>query len=128
MVLAGANVHDIELAIPTLNAIPAVPAGNGESRTVRGLAADKGYDSKGFRAWLRGRRIRSAIPERCNRRPRPGRPLTKKPDLWSVRWKVERTHSWLNNFRRLKVRYERRSDLHLALVQFACALIAFRRF
>ena len=42
------------------------------------------------------------------------------------RWVVERSHSWLNRFRRIPVRWERKSAHHLALLHVACALIAFR--
>jgi transposase len=41
------------------------------------------------------------------------------------RWVVERTFAWLNQFRRLRVRYERRADLHHAFVLIGCALITF---
>jgi IS5 family transposase len=43
--------------------------------------------------------------------------------LGRFRWVVERTLSWLNRFRRLKVRYERRADLHQAFLSLACCLI-----
>jgi hypothetical protein len=39
---------------------------------------------------------------------------------------VERTLSWLNRFRRLKVRYERRADIHQAFLSLGCALICAR--
>ena len=39
---------------------------------------------------------------------------------------VERTLSWLNRFRRLKIRYEHRADIHLAFLQLGCALISLR--
>jgi len=39
---------------------------------------------------------------------------------------VERTLSWLNRFRRLKVRYERRADIHQAFLSCGCALICLR--
>ncbi len=39
------------------------------------------------------------------------------------RWVVERTHAWLNRFRRLSVRYERRADIHLAFSILGCALV-----
>jgi hypothetical protein len=42
------------------------------------------------------------------------------------RWVVERTNSWHNNFRALRIRWELKSEHYLALVHFACALIAFR--
>jgi len=38
-------------------------------------------------------------------------------------WKVERTIGWLNRYRRLKVCYERRDDIHLAFLYLSCALI-----
>jgi hypothetical protein len=39
---------------------------------------------------------------------------------------VERTRSWLNRFRRLLVRWEKREDTYLAMLQFVCGLIAWR--
>jgi transposase len=42
------------------------------------------------------------------------------------RWVVERTLSWLNRFRRLKVRYERRADIHHAFLSLGCALVCWR--
>jgi transposase len=41
-------------------------------------------------------------------------------------WVVERTLSWLNRFRRLKIRYEHRADIHLAFLQLGCVLISLR--
>lgn len=43
------------------------------------------------------------------------------------RWVVEGTHSWLNRFRKLHVRYEKKSMSYEALLELACALIAFRQ-
>jgi transposase len=42
------------------------------------------------------------------------------------RWVVERTHSWINRFRRLLIRWDKKPDNYIALLHFACALIAFR--
>jgi putative transposase len=42
------------------------------------------------------------------------------------RWVVERTHSWLNRFRRLLVRWEKRADTYLAMLHLACALFTWR--
>jgi transposase len=46
--------------------------------------------------------------------------------LGKVRWVVERGFAWLHGFKRLRTRYERRADIHLALLQLACALICHR--
>ncbi|MFJ8871659.1 transposase, partial [Streptomyces sp. NPDC102473] len=42
-------------------------------------------------------------------------------------WVVERTFAWLHQFKRLRIRYEIRADLHLALLHLACSIICLRR-
>lgn len=42
------------------------------------------------------------------------------------RWVVERSHSWMNRFRRILVRWDKRPEHYLAFLHFACALIALR--
>ena len=42
------------------------------------------------------------------------------------RWVVERTHSWLNRFRRILVRWEKKPQNYLAMLHLACALITYR--
>ena len=49
------------------------------------------------------------------------------PRYRARRWVVERTHSWLNRFRKLLVRYEKTAVGYEALLELACALIAFRK-
>jgi len=43
------------------------------------------------------------------------------------RWVVERTHSWLNCFRRILIRWEKGVENYEAILHFACAWIAFGR-
>jgi transposase len=78
------------------------------------LHADQAYDAKKCRKVLRGRGIKARIA-------RKGKESSEK--LGRHRWVVERTLSWLNRFRRLKVRYERRADIHQAFLDLGCALI-----
>ncbi|WP_435840389.1 transposase [Streptomyces chartreusis] len=47
--------------------------------------------------------------------------------LGRTRWVVERTFAWLHQFKRLRIRYEIRADLHLGLLQLACSIICLRR-
>ena len=47
--------------------------------------------------------------------------------LGVYRWVVERTLAWLRQFRRLRVRDERRADIHKAFLSIGCSLICFRR-
>jgi transposase len=46
--------------------------------------------------------------------------------LGSQRWVVERSFAWLHNLRRLRTRYERSAELHLAFLQLGCAVICQR--
>ena len=114
--LSGANVHDCKVLEEAVDAIP--PIYNGRPGRPRfrpqKLHADKGYDFAFCREHLRERGITPRIARRgIESRERLGR----------HRWVVERTLAWLNRFRRLKVRYERRDDIHLAFVLIGCALI-----
>ena len=42
-------------------------------------------------------------------------------------WVIEVCHAWLNRFRKLLVRFEKKLETHLALLQFACAYIVLKR-
>ena len=78
------------------------------------LHADKAYDHRRCRRECRARGIVARIARRgIESRARLGR----------HRWLVERTHAWMNRYRRLTVRYERRADIHLAFATLACALV-----
>ncbi len=116
------NVHDLKAAIPALESI-AVPRRKGRARSrPGGLAADKGYDSLSFRAYLRARGIRHSIAQKQTgiRRFKTHR------DLASNRWKVERFFTWLNGFRRLGIRFERHSFIYTGFLTLASILICLR--
>ncbi len=81
------------------------------------LTADKGYDFPRCRKALRKRGIDGRIARRG---------VDSSERLGRHRWVVERTLSWLNRYRRLKVRYERRADVHQAFLELGCALICWR--
>jgi transposase len=83
------------------------------------LHADKAYDDF--------RRCREALRERGIRTRIGRRGVDSSERLGKYRWTVERTLSWLNRFRRLKVRYERRADVHQAFLELSCALICWNR-
>jgi putative transposase len=83
---------------------------------------DKGYDYADVRADLLDLgyvpHIRSRGEEKID--------LSTLPGYRARRWVVERTHSWLNRYRRLLVRWEKKVENYLALTHFACAILAFR--
>ena len=83
------------------------------------LIYDRAADCDPLRTQLAKRQIELICPHRKNRvKPatQDGRALRR----YQRRWKVERTISWLFNFRRLVVRYERYSHLFLGFAQLAC--------
>lgn len=86
------------------------------------LCLDKGYDYPEVRelvaSWGYTAQIRSRGEERVAKGAVPG--------YRARRWVVERTHSWLNRFRRLLIRWEKRLDNYLAMLHFACAWITYR--
>ncbi|MGT2509207.1 IS5 family transposase [Cupriavidus basilensis] len=114
-ILTGANRIDVTLLLPLVDATPPI-------RGVRGrllqkpkiIYADRGYDSELHRQKLRERGIKPVI---AKRRTEHG------SGLGNFRWMVERTHAWLHNFRRLRIRFERRANIHEAFLKFGCSLV-----
>ena len=49
------------------------------------------------------------------------------PKYRARRWVVERTHSWMNRFRRLLIRCEKKEDNYIAILHFVCAWITYKR-
>ena len=91
------------------------------------LIYDRAADSDLLRQRWARRGIDLICPHRKNRLRPPlqdGRKLRR----YRHRWKIERTHSGLQNFRRLVVRYKYHADLFLGFVQLACLLMTLRRF
>jgi transposase len=115
--LTGANRHDSVVFEQLLDAIPPIKQANGRRRKRPGKGhADKGYDIPRCRAALRRRHIRVRIARKG---------IDSSQRLGRDRWVVERTLAWLNRYRRLTVRYERRADIHDAFLTLGCALICF---
>ena len=48
------------------------------------------------------------------------------PGQKSRRWVVERTHSWMNRFRSLLIRWAKKAENYLGLLHFVCGLLAYR--
>ncbi|EKS7771152.1 IS5 family transposase, partial [Edwardsiella ictaluri] len=118
VLVSGANRHDPIMFEPLLDALPAL-AGKRERPRYRPdkRHADKGYDFRRCRDYLRRRGIKARIARRC---------IDSHDCLGRYRWVVERTHGWLAGFGKLGIRFERRLDTHLALLTLACAVICLR--
>ena len=90
------------------------------------IIADKAYDSDPLRKRLARRGIELVCPHKRNRRKPPtqdGRKLRR----YRRRWKVERTFSWLGNYRRLVVRWDKSIVIYSAFFHVACLMITMRQ-
>jgi transposase len=116
----GANVHDSQAAIPLIDAIPPIKRpGGGRRKRPDAAYADRAYDAEEkIRIPLRERGIRPFIAKR-NTEHGSG--------LGVHRCVVEWVFSWLFKFRRLRVRYEKRADIHTAFLTIGCLLICWNR-
>jgi len=113
--LTGANEHDITQMIPLVDAIPAVRGKPGRPRRrPKRVQGDRAYDSKRHRAMLQERGI-EPVTARRNTEHGSG--------LGTTRWVVERSVSWLHQLRRLRVRAERRADIHEAFMALGCIIV-----
>lgn len=87
------------------------------------VIGDKAYDSDALADELAEQGVELIAPHRRNRRPenvtQDGRPLRR----YKRRWKVERTIAWIQNFRRLCIRWERSTMLYQGFLHFGCALL-----
>ncbi len=116
--LTGANRHESVVFEEMLDAVPPIKQPNGRRRKRPGkLHADKAYDIPRCRRACRQRHIRGRIARKG---------IDSSERLGRHRWVVERTLAWLNQYRRLRVRDERRADIHHAFLTLGCALICFK--
>ena len=123
----SATPNEVTLIEPMLQQlrIPKVGRGRPKTRWHR-LIYDKGADSDSLRLRLKARGLDLISPHRSNRVKPPmqdGRKLRR----YRRRWKIERTISWIQDFRRLVVRYDHKITMFNAYVQLACSMIALRR-
>jgi transposase len=126
--LDSASPSEIKLLEPTIEKIAVPRRGRGRPRKnpVR-IIADKGYDSDPLRERLLKRGIELICPYRKNNKNKKyedGRKLRR----YRRRWKVERAFAWLQNFRRLTVRYDRSMTIYQGFFHIACLLITLRQF
>lgn len=101
-----------------IDAIPPVRGKVGAPRRrPDAVVADKAYHSNYREVMLHVKGIQPLLPRRG---------ADEDQGLGELRWVVERTIAWLHQFRRLRVRYERRADIHQAFLTIGCIIICFR--
>jgi len=116
--ISGANEPDGRFLVELIDAIPPIRGKVGAPLFRPDAAvADKAYTWTSNIVALGVRGIEALLPARGTDEDR---------GLGVLRWVVERTIAWLHQFRRLRVRYERRADIHQAFLTLGCIRICFR--
>jgi len=125
--LASASPAEVTLIESTLEQVKVPRKGRGRRKNrIKRLIADKGYDSIPLRKRLKSQNIDLICPHRKNRvkvKLQDGRKLRR----YRRRWKIERTFTWLGNFRRLMVRYDRLISIYQGFFHLACIIITLRQ-
>ena len=121
LAVAGANRNDFKLARETLASIPVERPDPGRGQP-QGLCLDKGYDYDEVRALL----VEFGDTAHIRSRGEEAQQLKRHARFKARRWVVERTHSWMNRFRRILIRWEKRAENYLGLLHLTCAIITYR--
>ena len=120
IVASGANTHDARLLEATLDQIVIEPPGRAGQDI---LCADAGYKGEPAREAVGARDYQPHIKQRREE----AHEKRTEPGFKARRWVVERTHSWLNRFRKLLVSFEKTEASYVALLSLACAMICWRQ-
>jgi transposase len=115
--LTAANRHDVNTLLPLVVEIPAVAGKRGRPKQKpETIVADKAFDDQWLRALLRWLGIEPLIPRRGE----------SEAGLGKTRWFIERTLSWFHQFRRLRTRWERKTEYHQAFLSLAASIVCYR--
>jgi transposase len=114
-------VVDFKLARDTLESIP-IKRPRPTRSEPQGLCLDKGYDYSEIEALVEEFRFTGHIA----RRGQDTKIIKRRARGKARRWVVERTHSWMNRFRRILVRWEKRADTYIGMLHLAFAIITWR--
>jgi len=124
----AANISEYRLALQTMDGIAVASRPLHPKKRPDALVADKGYDAGWLRKALTRRRITPYIPKR-RKKGQSEEPSynTTIHSMYQTRWIVERTNAWLQNYRRITVRWDRDADAYEGFIELACILICLRR-
>jgi putative transposase len=117
----GANRNDHKMFERTLDSL-LIKRPKPTKKNPQGLCLDKGYDYDEVRD------LSKAFGYTLHLRTRGEEAQAIKHEVGfkARRWVVERTHSWMNRFRRILIRWEKKPENYLGLLHFVCAIITFR--
>ena len=117
----GANRNDFKMTRETIENI-AVRRPKPTATRPQGMCMDKGFDYNEVRLLL----AEFGFTDHILCRREEAQAIKKKARFKARRWVVERTHSWMNRFRRILTRWEKRADTYIAMLHLACGIITWR--
>ena len=130
----GANRHDMKMTKATLQSIvihrPLPSSSSSPLKLQQHICLDKGYDYPEVYELFEEYDYTMHICKRGEEYNNGHKKKNKKKRILKYRarrWVVERTHSWINRFRRLLIRWEKKEDTYIAILHFVCAWITYKR-
>jgi putative transposase len=135
-IISPASIHDIKAVTDVIDntVIKRKPSSSYFAKKKRTnhhhLCLDRAYNSKSIEKEIIKRRYVPHIPykrKRGQKKEENSNQQKKYSSAKNKRWVVERTNSWHNRFRKLFIRYERKMENYLGLVQLSCSIIIYRK-
>jgi transposase len=129
VVVEGSNRNDFKLLRETIESIaierplPTLHEEEEEEEQQQGMCLDKGYDYDEVREILK----EFGFTAHIRARGEEAQAIKREAGYKARRWVVERTHSWMNRFRAILIRWEKKAANFLALLHLACAYITFKQ-
>ena len=121
MAVAGANRADCKMVEETLASIP-VARPEATPANPQGLCLDKAYVGDEVAALADEFHFTLHIPPKG----KAAQKIKREARAKARRWVVERTHSWMNRFRRILIRWEKKVENYFGMLHFDCAWITYR--
>jgi putative transposase len=122
LAVEGANRNDFKMVETTLMSIP-IERPTPTPVPPQGICLDKGYDDDEVREWL----AEFGFTAHIRARGEEAKALKQEAGFNARRWGVERTHSGMNRFRRVLIRWDKNVRNYLACLHMACAYITYRQ-
>jgi putative transposase len=122
LTVEGANRNDFRRGHATIESMP-VARPEPTLEQPQGMCLDKGYDYDEVRELLTDFGFTAHIRARGEE----AKALKQEAGYKARRWVVERTHSWMNRFRRVLIRWDKKVGNYLAFLHLACAYITYRQ-
>lgn len=119
--MEGANRNDFKMARDTIESI-LIARPQPTAEDPQGLCLDKGYDYDEVRQLA----AEFGFTAHIRARGEEAQALKREAGFRARRWVVERTHSWMNRFRALLVRWNKKAGNYIGLLHLACAFITYR--